>query len=370
MQVFVADPFCAAGLLQEIGVQPTGDAVRPARAEGYRLCVDADALRLALAPGTGAVSGVVLTPPADVAERAGFVMAAFGARPAEIGVQAGGVEVTARGFVADGDAPCGDDAVPDPAFLHEVIREVLGHHGRTPRAHLRELVHGIGFRALARVGGRRDRRPTPLGGGLGAADVELQDTEYPYAAYFGVEAMRLRHRRFDGGWSPPLARAVLASGDAVTVLPFDPAAGRVLLIEQFRAGPLARRDPAPWCLEAVAGRCDGLESTEDAARREAEEEAGLTLGRLERVAAYYPSPGVAAEFITAYVGEADLARAGGLHGVAHEHEDIRAIVVSLDEARAAVARGEVNNAPLLLTLLWLELNHARLAVAWRRPAAS
>ena len=53
-----------------------------------------------------------------------------------------------------------------------------------------------------------------------------------------------------------------------------------------------------------------------------------------------------------------------------EHEDIRAIVISLDEARAAVARGEVNNAPLLVSLQWLDLHHARLEAAWRVPQGS
>ena len=127
----------------------------------------------------------------------------------------------------------------------------------------------------------------------------------------------------------------------------------MLLIEQFRAGPHARRDPRPWCLETVAGRCDALEPPEATARREAREEAGLELGRLERIAAYYPSPGIVAEYITAFVGEADLGGAGGVHGLPEEHEDIRALVVPLEAALAAVATGEINNAPLMLSLYWL-----------------
>ena len=39
-----------------------------------------------------------------------------------------------------------------------------------------------------------------------------------------MEEHRLRHRRFDGAMSEPLDRAVFTSGDAVTVLPFDPRA--------------------------------------------------------------------------------------------------------------------------------------------------
>ena len=33
---------------------------------------------------------------------------------------------------------------------------------------------------------------------------------------------------------------------------------KVLLVEQFRAGPMGRGDPQPWMLEAIAGRIDAL----------------------------------------------------------------------------------------------------------------
>ena len=72
----------------------------------------------------------------------------------------------------------------------------------------------------------------------------------------------------------------------------------------------------------------------------------------------------AAEFITGFVGEADLGEAGGVHGLDAEDEDIRAIVVPVERALAAVASGEVNNAPLLISLYWLERHRARLTTAW------
>ena len=76
------------------------------------------------------------------------------------------------------------------------------------------------------------------------------------------------------------------------------------------------------------------------------------------------SPGIAAEYITAFVAEADLGRAGGTHGLAEEHEDIRVLVVPLEAAMAALAAGEVRNAPLMLSLFWLDRNAARLRAAW------
>ena len=256
MQILVPEVFVAAGLTEAVG--ENHGAMQAARAPGRALSVDADALRIALVPAAGSAAGVLWSAGEEAADRVHFVMSAFGAHPETIPVVADGEEAQVRGFVVEGTGS-GGDPVPDAAFLREVVREVLGHVGGITAEGLPALMHGIGFRALARLRGQESHRPSPLGAGLEAGAVDVIETAYPYADYFGVEAMRLRHRRFDGGWSPPVARAVLTSGDAVTVLPFDPGRGLLLLIEQFRPGPVARRDPQPWCLETVAGRCDGLE---------------------------------------------------------------------------------------------------------------
>jgi nudix-type nucleoside diphosphatase (YffH/AdpP family) len=246
----------------------------------------------------------------------------------------------------------------------EAAEEVGRHFGRAEPERISELMPGIGYRALARARGRRDATPVRLRSGLGPADVEELRLEPAYTNYFAVEERILRFRRFDGAFSGPVRRAAFTSGDAATILPYDPRRNAVLLIEQFRAGPQARRDPRPWCLETVAGRCDPMEDAETTARREAAEEAALTLGRIERIGGYYPSPGMISEYIEAFVGEADLGAAGGEHGLAAEDENIRSTVVPLGAALEAVASGEVNNAPLLISLLWLEKHAERLRRAW------
>jgi ADP-ribose pyrophosphatase len=49
----------------------------------------------------------------------------------------------------------------------------------------------------------------------------------------------------------------------------------------------------------------------------------------------------------------------------HEHEDIRAHVVSSDEAIAMIHDGRINNAAAIIALQWLELNRARLRKGWQ-----
>jgi hypothetical protein len=50
----------------------------------------------------------------------------------------------------------------------------------------------------------------------------------------------------------------------------------------------------------------------------------------------------------------------GQGGLADEHEDIRTHVIDFAEALDLVRTGEANNGPLVLILLWLERERARL----------
>lgn len=255
----------------------------------------------------------------------------------------------------------------DAAVAIEATRELMAHFGQIPVEDVDRIWSGIMIRARMRA---RAKAETPVAGALrrhrSPDDVVGAEIRRPYTGFFAVEEHRLRHRLFGGGLSATIERTVLSSGDAVTVLPYDPATDQVMLIEQFRAPMHARGDTCPWAIEVIAGRLDKEIEGEVCARREAEEEGGITLGRVELISHFYSSPGVLAERITAYVGEARLEGAGGVFGLANEHEDIRAFTTTLDAALAAVATGEINNGPAMVSLLWLDRNRARLRAAWRR----
>lgn len=215
--------------------------------------------------------------------------------------------------------------------------------------------------ALRSVAARAAVRRVTRGFDPGEGDVQIKAAAEAYRAFFSVQEYDLRYRRFDGSFSPSVRRAAFVSVDAVTVLPYDAARDRVLLIEQFRAGPLARGDVNPWQFETIAGRIDADEAVEDAARREAVEEAGLQLGVLLPVARYYPSPGISAECLYSYVGLCELPDGvEGVFGLAGEAEDIRGHLIAFEEAMAMAASGEIGNAPTLLTLFWLAGQRNRL----------
>jgi ADP-ribose pyrophosphatase len=111
--------------------------------------------------------------------------------------------------------------------------------------------------------------------------------------------------------------------------------GRIVLVKQYRAA----LDRDLW--EFPAGSLDAGESPDDAARRECEEEIGRAPERVERLGAWFPTPGYCDE-------EMIFFRASALRPADRESphkpdadENITAQSFSIADARAMVARGEI-----------------------------
>ncbi len=194
-------------------------------------------------------------------------------------------------------------------------------------------------------------------------DVEILAHETCFQGYFRIDRYRLRHRLHDGGWSGEMTRELFERGHAVAVLPYDPAADAVVLIEQFRIGAYAAGF-APWLIEIVAGIIDPGETAEAVARREAQEEAGCVLRELVPVHRYLSSPGGMSESVALFCGRVDSSGVGGVHGLADEHEDIRVEVVPWAEARRRLDDGEIRNSVTIIALQWLALHRDALRRRW------
>ncbi len=194
-------------------------------------------------------------------------------------------------------------------------------------------------------------------------DVEIIEKTTPYQGYFQVDVYRLRHRMFDGGWTQPLTRELFERGHATAVLLYDPERDAVVLVEQFRIGAHAAGFD-PWLVEVVAGIIEAGEDPADVARREAVEEAGRVITDLEPIGTFFPSPGGSSETLVLYCGRVDSRGAGGVHGLDHEGEDIRVVVLPPDEALARVMATKGANANAVITLQWLALNRESLRARW------
>lgn len=154
-------------------------------------------------------------------------------------------------------------------------------------------------------------------------------------------------------------------GNAGVILPYDPYLDKVVLVEQIRL-PAIETSKTPWLLEAIAGMVEQNESLEQLVRREAKEEAGITILRCHYALSYLTSPGGTTERIYVHIGEinASAIKPGSVHGLNSENEDIRVHVVSREQAYQWVELGVIDNAATVIAIQWLQLNYLRLKNNW------
>lgn len=195
------------------------------------------------------------------------------------------------------------------------------------------------------------------------SDVEILAKDIVYDGYFRIDRYRLRHRRHEGGWTGEITREVFERGHVAAVLPYDPERDAVVLIEQFRIGAWAAAKPC-WLTEIVAGVIDDGESAEAVARREMEEETGCPVTALEPIGSYLSSPGGTSESVALFVGRVDSRKAGGIHGLPDENEDIKVLARPWSEVEAELKAGLLTNAATLIALQWLALNRDALRRRW------
>ena len=131
------------------------------------------------------------------------------------------------------------------------------------------------------------------------------------------------------------------------------------MIRQFRpAAHLANGKGE--LMEIVAGRVEPGEQLAETARRECLEEIGVTPTALVELFSYLPTPGLTDEEVTFFVAAVDASRVPErTHPT--EGEYIRVMRVPIDTALAAFNEGTMRNGPLVVGLLWLALNRARVA---------
>jgi ADP-ribose pyrophosphatase len=127
---------------------------------------------------------------------------------------------------------------------------------------------------------------------------------------------------------------VIRHPGSVVLLPV-PAPGHVTLIRQYRY----TIDRYIW--ELPAGSLKAGEDPDIAAARECEEEIGLAPRRVERLKAFYPTPGFCDELMIFYRCTELAPPAADSTAQKDEDEDIEPRTFTLDEARQLVASGEI-----------------------------
>jgi ADP-ribose pyrophosphatase len=128
--------------------------------------------------------------------------------------------------------------------------------------------------------------------------------------------------------------AIVRHRPSVVLIPFNDQ-GQIVMIRQYRHA-LARDI---W--ELPAGNVDEGETAEAAAARECEEEIGLAPAHVERLGAFYPTPGYCDEEMIFFRVTGLRPPAPGSTHKPDEDEDITTRVMTPAEAKAMLAGNEI-----------------------------
>ena len=176
--------------------------------------------------------------------------------------------------------------------------------------------------------------------------VRIRDEHVLSKKRYKLSEYDIDYRRSDGTWQHQ-TREIFDRKHAAAVLPIDPNRGTVILVSQFRLPAFLTGHKKPL-VEVIAGALDN-DAPDICAKREAMEEAGVEVSDLKEVFHCFMSPGAITERIHLFVGTYN-GRAGKGGGLQDEGEDIEVLEMSLDEAIAMIARGEIVDMKTILLL--------------------
>ena len=178
------------------------------------------------------------------------------------------------------------------------------------------------------------------------------DTRKIYDGWFNVLCV---HAEIAG---ERVGREIVEHPSGAAVLPYDPEKRLALLIAQTRPPVLFSGEGR--MLEVIGGALDG-DAPEACARREALEEGGVRLSRLEHVAHTWATPASSTERLDSYLAEYsqdDLVASGG--GLSEEQEHLKVLQLPLAELWRQAERGEIRDAKTLMLVQALRIRKPHL----------
>jgi nudix-type nucleoside diphosphatase (YffH/AdpP family) len=182
---------------------------------------------------------------------------------------------------------------------------------------------------------------------------QLISAETIHSGWFDV--VKLRVKPCEG---EEIEREIVSHPSGAAVLPFDPERKVALLITEARPPVVYAGEPR--MPEAIAGVIeDG--SPEECVRREALEEGGLKLTRLEHVGKIWPTPSTSTERVDLYLapyGPEDRVSGGG--GLPEEEEHVRVMETPISELWERVEEGAFRDGKTLILLQALRIRRPEL----------
>jgi nudix-type nucleoside diphosphatase (YffH/AdpP family) len=155
-------------------------------------------------------------------------------------------------------------------------------------------------------------------------------------------------QRSDGTWQQQ-SRETYDRGNGATILLYNLERRTVVLTRQFRF-PAFVNGHSGMLIETAAGLLDKA-SPEDRIKAEVEEETGYRVDHVRKIFEAFMSPGSVTEKLYFFLAEYDSGtRVADGGGNFSEGEDIEVLELSIEDAMAAIARGEIVDGKTIMLL--------------------
>lgn len=157
----------------------------------------------------------------------------------------------------------------------------------------------------------------------------------------------------DDGTTVQQIREVYDRGNGATILLYNREKGTIVLINQFRMPTYVNGNPTGMLLETCAGLLDN-DSPEECIRREAMEETGYQIDKVQKLFEAYMSPGGVTEIIYFFAAQYH-ADQKVTDNVGVEDEVIDVVELPFSEALAMIADGRIKDGKTIMLLQYAQI---------------
>lgn len=186
--------------------------------------------------------------------------------------------------------------------------------------------------------------------------VSIEKTEILSDNWYTLKKVTFTIKK-ENGDTETQSREAYDRGNGAVVLLYNTHSKNVILTKQFRLPTYINGNPTGMLIEACAGLLDN-DNPEDCVKREAEEETGYKISKVEKIFEAYISPGSVTEilhfFIAEYSDDMKINEGGGLED---EGENIEVLQLPFDETLSMIDNGEIKDAKTIMLLQHLRLKN-------------
>ncbi|MCM4169133.1 GDP-mannose pyrophosphatase NudK [Arenibacter antarcticus] len=173
--------------------------------------------------------------------------------------------------------------------------------------------------------------------------------------WYTLNKITFEYKKEDGTWEKQ-SREAYNRGNGAAILLYNRSQGTVILTKQFRMPTYINGNEDGMMIEVCAGLLDG-DAPETCIKKEAEEETGYKLDKVEKVFESYMSPGSVTEILHFFIGSYEAKMKVGEGGGANdETENIEVMEMTFEKALEMVATGTIKDAKTILLLQYAKIN--------------